>query len=70
MAEGRQLPDGESDVPISSPGAPRWVKVFAIVGGTLFLLFALLHLAGLRPHHGGFHDNHVPAGDAVGRSRP
>jgi hypothetical protein len=27
-------------------GTPRWVKVFAIVGFALFLLFLVLHLTG------------------------
>jgi hypothetical protein len=70
MAERQATPDGERDAPIPPPGAPRWVKVFAIIGGTLFLLFVLLHLTGLRPHHGGFHDTRVPPGDAEGTARP
>ena len=28
------------------PGAPRWVKVFGIVGVLLLLLFLILHLTG------------------------
>ncbi len=70
MAERQPTPGGVRDPPIPPPGAPGWVKVFAIIGGTLFLLFVLLHLTGLRPHHGGFHDNHVPPGHAAGTPRP
>ena len=28
------------------PGAPRWVKVFGIVGLILLLVFVVLHLTG------------------------
>ncbi len=30
-------------------GTPRWVKVFGIVALALFVLFLILHLAGLSP---------------------
>ena len=36
---------------------PRWVKVFAIVGAVLVVLFVVLHLTG----HGFGH--HMPAAD-------
>ena len=38
------------------PHMPRWVKIFALVGGVLVVTFLIVHLAG-----GGF-GNHLPAG--------
>ena len=39
----------------STPGTPRWVKVFGIIIVGLVLLFAVLHLTG----HGPM--NHMPS---------
>ena len=33
-----------------TPGMPRWVKVFVIIGVTLVIAFAVLHLTGIAPH--------------------
>ena len=52
MAELRPDRDSAGDDTGRAPGAPRWVKVFAVVGIVLVLLFAVLHLArgGFRGH--------------------
>jgi hypothetical protein len=46
------------------PGAPRWVKVSAIVVGALAVVAAVLMLAGVGGPHGP--GRHMPAGDASG----
>jgi hypothetical protein len=45
-------------------GAPRWVKVFGIIGIVLVLVFIIMHLAGLGL--GG----HTPAGTEGDPARP
>jgi hypothetical protein len=47
----------------SSAGAPRWVKVFGIVGLVLVVLFAVLHLTG---NSLGGHDLHRGHGPTQG----
>ena len=49
----------------TSAGAPRWVKVFGIIGLLLLVTFAILHLTGNgfgRHMHGG----NVPAAEQRG----
>lgn len=58
----RSRPNGE---PKAAPGRatagamPRWVKLFAIVGVVLVVLFVVLHLTG----HGFGHQMHMPAAE-------
>ena len=47
--------DSAGDDTGRAPGAPRWVKVFAVVAIVLVLLFAVLHLTG-----GGFRGHAAP----------
>ena len=51
------------------PGAPRWVKLSAIIGGILVLLFAVIMFAGVGgPHGPGRHMPSPPLGsDGVQR---
>jgi hypothetical protein len=35
------------------PGAPRWVKVLAMIVVAIFALVVIMRLAGHRPPHGG-----------------
>ena len=56
------------DEPPSYPGAPRWVKVFAIVVIVLVLLFGGLRLFGVGGGHGP--GRHAPSGDAGGQAPP
>jgi hypothetical protein len=48
----------------STPGTPRWVKVFGIIALVLVLVFVISLLAGVR-HGPGMH---TPSGDAGGFS--
>ena len=48
--------------PGSTPGTPRWVKVFGIIALVLVLLFVISLLAGFR-HGPGLH---TPSGDTGG----
>ena len=48
----------------SDPGTPRWVKVFALIGGVVVALLVVLLLAG--GHHGP--GRHLSAGPDVGSS--
>jgi hypothetical protein len=49
----------------STPGTPRWVKVFGIIAVVLAVLFVISLLAGAR-HGPGMH---TPSGDAGGYPR-
>ena len=51
--------------PGSTPGTPRWVKVFGIIALVLVLLFVISLLAGFR-HGPGLH---TPSGRAGGSPR-
>ena len=51
--------------PGSTPGTPRWVKVFGIIALVLVLVFVISLLAGVR-HGPGMH---TPSGDAGGSTR-
>ncbi|MCI3130921.1 hypothetical protein [Phenylobacterium aquaticum] len=53
--------DGDRGRSASTPGMPRWVKVFCVVVAGLIVLFVALHLAGLRPGGHGFHGRHAGA---------
>ena len=46
----------------STPGTPRWVKVFGIIALVLILVFVISLLAGVR-HGPGLH---TPSGDTGG----
>jgi hypothetical protein len=46
----------------STPGTPRWVKVFGIIAVVLVVLFVISLLTGVR-HGPGMH---TPSGDAGG----
>jgi hypothetical protein len=44
------------------PGAPRWVKILAVISLALVVVFVVVHLAG-----GGFrHHGHVAGGAEAG----
>jgi hypothetical protein len=49
----------------STPGTPRWVKVFGIIALVLILVFVISLLTGAR-HGPGMH---TPSGDAGGYPR-
>lgn len=68
MAERVYRPNDDPARRASAPGAPRWVKAFGLVVAVLVLLFAALHLVGLRPGGPGFHG--APAGAAGTRAAP
>ncbi len=53
----------------SYPGAPRWVKLSALIGGALALCVVLLMLAGGGSgHHGP--GRHISSRDAGGQTMP
>jgi hypothetical protein len=54
--------------PPSYPGAPRWVKVFAVIVIVLVLLFGGLRLFGVGGEHGP--GRHAPSDDAGGQAPP
>lgn len=45
-----------------APGAPRWVRVCAVVAGAVLVLLLVLKLAGVGGEHGP--GRHVGVGDA------
>lgn len=55
-----------SDVP-AYPGAPRWVKVTAVIGLVTLLLFLILKLSG---HHGPARHFGAGRSAAQGSSHP
>ncbi|MEU4445266.1 hypothetical protein AB0K14_23190 [Actinosynnema sp. NPDC050801] len=55
--------DREPD-PDTPPGAPRWVKVLAVIAGVLALLALIVVLTGLGGEHGP--GRHTGAGVTVG----
>lgn len=59
MAEPADRPNDDPARRASAPGAPRWVKVFGLVGAVLVPLFAALHLVG--PGGPGIHGAHAGA---------
>ncbi len=70
MADPPPYPDTGGDTGVapdreSTTGAPRWVKVFGIIGLVLVLLFVVLLLAG-----GGSHGpaRHTSSGDVGGQT--
>jgi hypothetical protein len=65
MAEPADRPNDDPARRVSAPGAPRWVKVFGLIVAVLVLLFAALHLAGLRPGGHGVHGAHAGAARAA-----